>query len=373
MKIARSHMRSEDTDRVSTTTRLSRRTTVSAAICVAPMVVGLCAIGLFASQASSPLRVIGSAVLYAIASVFAGGLLGFLFGIPRALTSNVAPGTPDQAGIGHGARFAGNTNLEQISDWLTKIIVGVTLTQLGPIRDAAGQLFDAMAPSLGGGDIGAPFAGALVVCFATAGFISGWLLTRLYLGQALAAADIALELIDSANRAEDHGEITKARALRRQAAGVLSAVVAPSAALYEQVRYSEASGRDRTRKLEQLVASNRLLAQTSRLDHDAAAKLFDQGGDGDRVIAIALMQGDSTLTDIERLAHAIDEPRSAFEQYHALFALRLWLRTGAQLDAAQQTLLNRALANRYISSGTDRYELARDIRALLAECERSPK
>lgn len=188
-----------------------RRAVVGAAIPVAPLIVGLVAIGLVGTQTSMPLSVIGFGALYAIGSLFVGSLMGFLFGVPRALTSTGTDGARSE--VAPGSRFAGNTNLEQISDWLTKIIVGVTLTQLGPIRDAAGELFGAMAPSLGGGQTGAPFGGAIVVSFAISGFICGWLLTRLLLGQALAAADIALDLIDSADRAEEAGETARAHVL----------------------------------------------------------------------------------------------------------------------------------------------------------------
>lgn len=59
----------------------------------------------------------GSGVLIAGGSLLSGGFLGFIFGIPSILQDATA-------------RVRYNDNLVQISDWLTKIIVGVGLTQL---------------------------------------------------------------------------------------------------------------------------------------------------------------------------------------------------------------------------------------------------
>ena len=80
------------------------------------------------------LRVLGMLFVFGAASVVLGGLPGFLFGVPRTATAIYD--------MGHGAassnseptvtpgRTLPNTNLEQVSDWLTKVLVGVTLGQL---------------------------------------------------------------------------------------------------------------------------------------------------------------------------------------------------------------------------------------------------
>jgi hypothetical protein len=46
-------------------------------------------------------------------------------------------------------RYLGNTNLEQVSDWLTKIIVGVGLVQIGRIVPALSKLAESMKAPLG--------------------------------------------------------------------------------------------------------------------------------------------------------------------------------------------------------------------------------
>jgi len=73
-----------------------------------------------------------------VASTMVGALLGFLFGIPRSLQHQPAgapaggdaakqpDGKPKLAGL---QAFRSNTSLEEISDWLTKIIIGIGLVQ----------------------------------------------------------------------------------------------------------------------------------------------------------------------------------------------------------------------------------------------------
>jgi hypothetical protein len=129
-----------------------------------------------------------SALLWGGACSAVGWAIGFLFGIPRTLAGDAKTSTTpadNAAQQGQGAEATGkttgtNTNLEQISDWLTKIIVGVTLVQIKPVLanlDAAAKL---IAASLGGDQLKS-FAFALMVYFAVTGFLGSYLLTRLFL------------------------------------------------------------------------------------------------------------------------------------------------------------------------------------------------
>jgi len=90
----------------------------------------LIVLGFIASVASALLTgagggFVGLLLLIAITALLAGGLLGFLFGIPK-VNRQYAPGD-DYA---KSRKYFPNTNLEEVSDWLTKIIIGVGLTQL---------------------------------------------------------------------------------------------------------------------------------------------------------------------------------------------------------------------------------------------------
>jgi len=110
------------------------------------------------------------------AAAFAvGALAGFLFGIPRALAQQPAADPP----VNNGSQYGPNTNLEQISDWLTKILVGVGLVQIGQIGAAIDKLAEGPAESLG--THGHSVAIMLLVSFFILGFLTSYLYTRLNL------------------------------------------------------------------------------------------------------------------------------------------------------------------------------------------------
>jgi hypothetical protein len=56
------------------------------------------------------------------------------------------------AQLAQGQRYAGNSNLEQISDWLTKILLGAELVQLGALTTRIGELSNSSGDALGGTD-----------------------------------------------------------------------------------------------------------------------------------------------------------------------------------------------------------------------------
>lgn len=172
-----------------------RAATVTGAIGLAAIFVYSCQ---FLPEPPRAASVLSFAVMTAGAALMAGGLLGFLFGIPRALQQE-----HDAAGkVGYRA----NTNLEQISDWLTKILVGVGLTQIPAIRTATLDLVAYIAQGLGRDAPGAgAFALALLLYFVTAGFLAVYLWTRLFLAPEFASADVRslaarVERVEQANR-----------------------------------------------------------------------------------------------------------------------------------------------------------------------------
>ena len=139
----------------------------------------------FASDDTGEILAVGS---LAAASAFAvGALLGFLFGIPRSVAAPApapAPTSEAEADVAPAEaaaarRFAANTNLEQISDWLTKILVGVGLVQVHEVSGAVEDLANGLAPGLG--SQGSSVAVVLLVSFSITGFVSAYLFTRLRL------------------------------------------------------------------------------------------------------------------------------------------------------------------------------------------------
>jgi hypothetical protein len=119
-----------------------------------------------------------------------GGLVGFLFGIPRTLSlpsSDVAEGALSRDQL----QYRVNTNLEQISDWLTKILVGVGLAELHRLPAALRGASDYFAAAIGGhaaADLSG-FLVALLVYFAVVGLMTGYLGTRVLLAPLFKLAD----------------------------------------------------------------------------------------------------------------------------------------------------------------------------------------
>ncbi len=72
-------------------------------------------------------------LLMGLAAMTVGFLLGFLFGIPRTMAGSAEMPSHDDGYRNRATDYVDNTNLEQISDWLTKILVGVGLTQVNSI------------------------------------------------------------------------------------------------------------------------------------------------------------------------------------------------------------------------------------------------
>jgi hypothetical protein len=76
-----------------------------------------------------------------------------------------------------------------VSDWLTKIVVGVTLTQFNAIPDWLKDYATYFKPNLGGFNNAEAFAVGLLIYYLTVGFMGGYLLTRLYLKKELEEAE----------------------------------------------------------------------------------------------------------------------------------------------------------------------------------------
>ncbi len=134
-----------------------------------------------------------------------GGFLGFLFSVPRILAKDSAAplsaiagaaangiGASPQAAVAAIRRerlLSSNTNLERISEWLTTMLVGVGLTQIGSLDRAIAGLSDFLAAKAQVFVLdGQPNAGVLpaigpllLVCGLVSGFIFFYLYTRIYL------------------------------------------------------------------------------------------------------------------------------------------------------------------------------------------------
>ncbi|HII76642.1 MAG TPA: hypothetical protein HA264_06350 [Methanolinea sp.] len=128
-------------------------------------------------SAFSVISVFGVGVLVAGGSFFLGGLLGFLFGIPKMISQ--------PAGGDNTARtsqqYRANTNLEDISDWLTKIVIGVGLVELSAVPSLLDMYAKMIAPALGGVPSSGAVAIAIFLYYSLVGFLIVYLATRGYM------------------------------------------------------------------------------------------------------------------------------------------------------------------------------------------------
>jgi hypothetical protein len=146
-------------------------------------------------------RAIGGVLLLCLAAGLVGALLGFLFGIPRPMSAAEAPPAaaggaprPSAASSREAARaWELSTNLTQISDWLTKIIVGVGLVEAKTGSTAFLAYTDLAASWLFNMRHGSPAViPAALIGGAIFGFLFAYLYTELIVARLIAAADAGL-------------------------------------------------------------------------------------------------------------------------------------------------------------------------------------
>jgi hypothetical protein len=138
---------------------------------------------------------------WALACLAVGSLFGIVFGIPREATrpsSNEA--TQTRAGL------RANTNMEEISDWLTKLLVGAGLVELkslpGTLKAAAKYVADSL-PTLSRSQAALEsIAASIILFFVVEGFIGGYLITRVFFQIAFQRSDEAItrDLIEEEGR-----------------------------------------------------------------------------------------------------------------------------------------------------------------------------
>jgi hypothetical protein len=150
-----------------------------------------------------------ASMIWSLAAVLSGGSVGFLFGIPRSRTgkslvpASSAPAPPATPPVASDANLTdapeaaptppdtgtqqipstGNeTAIEQISDWLTKIIVGVGLTNLRELPGQLNALGRYVATSIDpNSPINIGLGLGIVIYFAVLGVITGYLMTQIFL------------------------------------------------------------------------------------------------------------------------------------------------------------------------------------------------
>lgn len=295
---------------------------------------------------------VGPVLLWCVACLAAGATVGFLFGIPRSgsqMARQNANKEPANAGANAAAALsqreneAGrpNTNLEEVSDWLTKILVGLSLVHLKTIEERVWAISRNAAASLNNTptDADISVATALVVGFSVIGFLCGYLYTRLFLQGAFSRSDNQMslyrrvtlkELSDiSPEPAPPSGEPSVPSPSDRQSAERIrqaaptdrpDELLAPLRALaaeYEKVRRDLPFGPERTRKMSELASGMKRLALVTV---PFLPQLSRSSSPGERLAAVIILQMTFDPGYIEWLANRlVEEP--AFTGYQAASAL----------------------------------------------------
>ena len=294
---------------------------------------------------------ISAVLLWCVACLAVGGAVGFLFGIPKAGSQTAGKSTNSavtedssntRRARDDSERTRPNSNLEEVSDWLTKIIVGLTLVNLGEIPDKVGAISSNAAAMLGTGTSDARFsvATALIVGFSVIGFLLGYIYTRLFLQGAFGRSDLRLrqhfekvlaqELANVTPPPKDLSQLamapsaadreSAARVARAAPAGQPEAVLAPVRALaaaYARVRREMPFGPERTRRMAEIVGQMRQLALAAR---PYLSLLTQSDEPGERLAAVVCLEMAFDPQQISWLADRIHE-EAAFIGYRAASVL----------------------------------------------------
>jgi cytochrome bd-type quinol oxidase subunit 2 len=121
------------------------------------------------------LRMYGVSLLVAGVSFVFGGFLGFVFGVPKSAAET--QGFPTDT-----SHQVQKTNLEQISNWLTTVIVGLGLTQVLTIPGSVWSVAKTIAESFDSGSTILPVIFvSLLVYFFIIGLFSVYYLARTFI------------------------------------------------------------------------------------------------------------------------------------------------------------------------------------------------
>jgi hypothetical protein len=121
---------------------------------------------------------VGVGTLSAMAAMLTGVFVGFILGVPKLISSGqtkVPDGTPSP-----------NTNLGDISDWVTKLLLGAGLVSLSHLGVPLGRLIDNVASGLYAATSPADaagakvLAGAILVSFTVLGVLEGYVVTSIW-------------------------------------------------------------------------------------------------------------------------------------------------------------------------------------------------
>jgi hypothetical protein len=314
--------------------------------------------------------------MWMFACILASSVIGFLFGIPKILQTPAKFDTSETTLMPSYQQLV-NSNLTEISDWLTKIIVGlglVNLTKIPPyLYDAARILANGLtSPQTMRADLALAFAYAIIIGFSCFGFLFGYIGTRTYLAGIFssadqntlkALADSAKETAGKAQSALRKAELALSQPLDISDNNALTAEAKLTKLVeaYNHVRNSMESGNARTSKAVEVIKAMFLLSpHLKTFDVEEALK---SSNNGSRISGFAYLYTKPDFKHIDSLVNAIISDPTNFGQYWGIQALR------SVLDTKQGLSLDEKLEDKLIAyynslrSDTDRkWELAKILK-----------
>lgn len=135
----------------------------------------------FSTQGSHP-TYLGVGVLASLAAFVVGCFVGFLLGIPRAVSSGEL--RQNQSAAAGSSGLGTSSNLAEISDWLTKLVLGAGLVELTRLGGPVARLIDNVAAGLHSSGASAAsvqtakvMAGAIIFGYVIMGLLDGYIVT----------------------------------------------------------------------------------------------------------------------------------------------------------------------------------------------------
>ena len=144
------------------------------------------------------LKVVPIGILLAISSFSVGGTLGFIFGLPTYNNKK------------ESIAYERNTSLKEIADWLTKIIIGITLVELKSIVIYFTKIVNSISLYLNEGNSGIVISSTILISFFFIGFVSIYLLTITDVFKYLASNDkVIRDIFNGTNLSVDQINVTE--------------------------------------------------------------------------------------------------------------------------------------------------------------------
>jgi hypothetical protein len=163
-------------------------------ISFALFVAGFVLIVLYVTSQSGPhLGYCGVGLLTALAAFLSGTLAGLLVGVPRYVSSGEfrfkgGPGHSEDSGA--QAKFEPSSNLAEVSDWLTKLLLGAGLVELSRFGRPLSELIDAVARGISGTpptrkatEAAVIIAATILIAYGVLGFLDGYVTTNVWYGK----------------------------------------------------------------------------------------------------------------------------------------------------------------------------------------------